>query len=147
NAERKEGKKGGVGGLKMSPPRLDLLELLQPFPDQGEVDECEAGDVAARTRHVGDEALSDWIVEHSEDNRDALGRLLQCRNHRRATADNQVRCRTHDLHCVSLHSGEIAGGKPMLDLNVALGPSERLESLPKGNNARLYFRIVLGECM
>jgi hypothetical protein len=32
---------------------------------------------------------SDWIVEHSEDNRDALGRLLQCRNHRRATADNQ----------------------------------------------------------
>jgi hypothetical protein len=49
---------------------------------------------------------------------------------------------------VSLDADEVAAGKPMLDLNVAvLGPSERRKSLTKRRDARLYFWIILGECM
>src|SRR5262245_60548654 len=130
------------------PPHVrgDLLEHLQPFPDQGEVDEGEAGDVAARTRHAADEALSDWIVDHTEDNRDGAGRLFQGGKDRRAGGDNEVRCGVNQFCRVSLHSGKIASGKAMLDLNVAvLRPSERLECLPKCSDAPLYFRIVLGK--
>jgi len=115
---------------------------------RGEVHECEAGDVPARTRQTGDEALSDWIVDHGEDNRDRGGRLFQRRNDRRAAGDNEVRCRIHEFSRVSLHSGEIAIGKSMRNLNIAvLRPSERLKALPKYCDAFLYFRIALGERM
>src|SRR5262245_17101425 len=46
----------------------DLLEHLHPFPDHAEVDECEAGNVPARTREALDKALSDRIGDHREDN-------------------------------------------------------------------------------
>ena len=57
-----------IGGL--------VLEHLQPLPDHGEVDECEAGYVAARMRQAGDETLSNWIIDHREDDRDGASRLF-----------------------------------------------------------------------
>ena len=126
--------------------RGDLLKHLQPFPDQGKFDECETGDVSARTPQAGDEALSERIIDHRKDDRDSAGRLFQCRKDWRTAGDNEVRGRIHEFRRVSLHLGEITGGKPMLDLNIAvLHPSERLKSLPKRRDAGLYFWIGLGE--
>jgi len=72
--------------------------------------------------------------------------LFQCRKDWRTAGDNEVRGRIHEFRRVSLHLGEITGGKPMLDLNIAvLHPSERLKSLPKRRDAGLYFWIGLGE--
>lgn len=104
----------------------ELLERLQPFPNHGEVDECEARDVPTRTCQADHEALSDWIVDHREDDRDGVGRLFKRCSDRGAGSDNEVGCRTHHFHRISLDSGEVPVGKPMLDLNVAvLRPSER----------------------
>jgi hypothetical protein len=65
----------------------------------------------------------------SKDDRDGAGRLFQCRNGGRTADDNEVRCRVHWFRRVSLDADEVAAGKPMLDLNVAvLGPSERRKS-------------------
>src|SRR5262249_53155180 len=83
-----------------------------------------------------------------EDNRDAVGRLFQRRNDRCAAADNEVRCRTHQFRRVWLDLGEVAGGKSMLDLNVAVfHPSKSFKSLPNPGDAGLHFGIVLGRCM
>jgi len=59
--------------------------------NHGEVDECEARDVPTRTRQAGHEALSDWIVDHREDDRDGVGRLFKCCSNRAAGSDNEVR--------------------------------------------------------
>src|SRR6516164_113825 len=49
---------------------------------------------------------------------------------------------------MSPHLGEIARGKPMLDLNVSVfRPSERLKFLPKRSDAGLHLGIVLAECV
>ena len=123
----------------------DLLEHLQPFPDHGKIEECEAGDVTARTCHADNQALADWIDDHVEDNRDAAGRLFQRHNDLCATADNEVRCRTHQFRRVWLDLGEVAGRKSMLDLKVAVfHPSKSFKCLPKCRDAGLHFRIVLG---
>jgi hypothetical protein len=77
----------------MNPIRLTLGAIsLSTFPDHGQVEECEAGDVTARTCQAYNQALSDRIDDHIEDNRDAVGRLFQRRNDRCAAADNEVRC-------------------------------------------------------
>jgi hypothetical protein len=134
-----------VSAIRLT-PGAKLLEQLQPFPNHGKVDECEARDVSTRTRQAGYEALSDWIVDHREDDRDGAGRLFKCCSDRAAGSDNEVRCRTHHFRRISLDSGEVPAGKPMLNLNVAiLRPSERPKSLPKRCDADLYFRIVLRE--
>jgi hypothetical protein len=53
-----------------------LFEHLQPFSHHGVVDEREARNVAARAREAYDQALTDWIGDDSEDDRDGARRLL-----------------------------------------------------------------------
>src|SRR5215471_11421408 len=114
----------------------NLLEYLQPFPDQGKIDEGEAGDIAAGTRQGGHETLSYWIVDDAKHDRDGVGRLFQCGNNWRAAADDDVRCRTHHLRRVGFDSAQISTGISMLDLDIAvLGPAEGLEPLAKRNDA------------
>jgi hypothetical protein len=75
-----------------------------------------------------------------------MGRLFQRRKHRRAGGNNKVRCRTHEFGRVDLHASEIAAGKTVLNLNVAvLRPPKRLDPLSKRRDTDLYFRIVLSE--
>jgi hypothetical protein len=48
---------------------------------------------------------------------------------------------------VSLHLIGIAPGKPLLNSNVAIRPSELRESFPKHSHARLRYRIVPRKCV
>ena len=41
------------------------------------LEEGESSNIAARMRHARNEALGDWIVDDSEDNRDRVRRLLE----------------------------------------------------------------------
>src|SRR5262249_50988462 len=120
NSRRKNGNHGAVGGLNTKVMRLTpgaiSLSNSSHFPIMG--DEREAGDVPTRTRQAGDEVLSDWIVDHRENDRDGVDRLFQCCSDRATSGDNEVRCRTYHFRRISLDSGEIPVGKPMLDLNV-----------------------------
>jgi hypothetical protein len=125
-----------------------LLEQLQPLPHHGELDEGEAGDVATWTRQACDEALTERIVDHSDDNRDGAGRLFQRGNNRRAMSNDQVRRRLHQLRRVSLDTGGAAAGKSIVDPDIAaLPPSKRRKLLPKGRGASLCLRVAFCEAL
>ena len=47
--------------------RRDLPEQLHRFAEQGKVDEGKTGDVAARVRQAGDQALLNRVVDHRKD--------------------------------------------------------------------------------
>src|SRR5258705_13092401 len=132
----------------MSDPGGNFLNHLQPFPDQWEVDEGEAGDVAARPRQAGHETLSDRIVDEVEYDRDGAGRLFQCCGDWRPASDDEAGCRMHQLRRVGSDSAKVSAGISVLNSNIAvLGPPERLEPLPKRNDAGQHFGIVLGVWM
>ena len=122
----------------------NLLDHLQPFPDQWEVDEAEAGNVAARPRQAGDETLSDRIVDEAEYDRDGAARLFQCCDDWRPASDDDVRCRMHQLRRVRSDSAQVSAGISMLNSDIAvLGPPERLEPLPKRSDPGYRFGIIL----
>src|SRR5215469_15098697 len=124
--------------------RGNLLDHLQPFPNQWEVDESEAGEVAAWLRQAGHQTLSDRIVDDIEYDRDGTSRLFQCGSDRRPASDDEVRCRTYQLLRIGPDPAQVSTGISMLGSDIAvLGPPERLEPLPKRNNAGQRFRIVL----
>src|SRR6516225_647371 len=103
-----------------------------------------AGEVAAWLRQAGHQTLSDRIVDDIEYNRDGTSRLFQCGSDRRPASDDEVRCRTYQLLRIGSDPAQVSTGISMLDSDIAvLGPPERLEPLPKRNNAGQYFRIVL----
>src|SRR6516165_6929465 len=94
------------------------------------------------------EALSNRIVDDVENDRDGVGRPLSCGSNRRAAADDEVRCRTHQLCRVSLDLTQISTRVSMLDSDIAvLAPAERLETLAKCNDPSQHFGIVLGVWM
>src|SRR6516165_4449860 len=94
------------------------------------------------------EALSNRIVDDVENDRDGVGRPLSCGSNRRAAADDEVWCRTHQLCRVSLDLTQIPTRVSMLDSDIAvLGPAERLETLAKCNDPSQHFGIVLGVWM
>src|SRR6516165_1981736 len=94
------------------------------------------------------EALSNRIVDDVENDRDGVGRPLSCGSNRRAAADDEVRCRTHQLCRISLDLTQIPTRVSMLDQDIAvLGPAERLETLAKCNDPSQHFGIVLGVWM
>jgi hypothetical protein len=66
---------------------------------------------------------------------------------RAGVGDNDIRCRTNQFVRVSLHLIGIAPGKPLLNSNVALRPSELREPFPKHSHARLRYRVVPRECV
>jgi hypothetical protein len=96
------------------------LKHFHPFPDQGEVNECEAGDVAARARQAGDETLSDRIANDAKHDRDGVGCLFQRGHNHRAAADDKVRCRTYQPGRVGLDSAQISTVISMIDSDIAV---------------------------
>src|SRR5262249_53418861 len=73
------------------------------------------------------------------------GRLFQRGNDRCAAARYEVRCRTHQLRRIRLDSAKISTGISMLDPDIAvLPPAEGFQSLPKRDDTRQHFGVVLG---
>ena len=135
----------------MSVIRLTLgaisLSISSHFPIMGKSTNVKPVMLPPGRAKLAIEALSDWIDDHGEDNRDGAGRLFQRRNDRSSAGGNEVRCRTHQFRRVCLDLGKVAARKSMLDLDVAVfHPSKRLKSLSKGRNPGVSFRIVLGRC-
>ena len=88
----------------------------------------------AWTSQVGHEALSCRIVHDREHDRNAAGRLFECGNDRRPGGCNHIGGRGHQFRDVLLDASNIATGKPMLDLNVAVfHPSEGRKPFSKGS--------------
>src|SRR6516164_11315437 len=103
-----------------------------------------AGEVAAWLRQAGHQTLSDRIVDDIEYNRDGTSRLFQYGSDRRPASDDEVRCRTYQLLRIGSDPAQVSTGISLLDSDIAvLGPPERLEPLPKRNNAGQHFRIIL----
>jgi hypothetical protein len=70
--------------------RGNLLEHLNPFSDQGKINEGEAGDIAAGARQGGHETLSNWIVNEAKHDWDGVGCLFQGCNNRIQTYTTEV---------------------------------------------------------
>jgi hypothetical protein len=81
-----------------------------------------------------------------KNHRECAGRLFLGRKGGCGVGDNDIRCRTNQFGRVCLHLIGIAPGKPILNLNVGLCPSELREPFPKHCHARRCYRIVLSEC-
>src|SRR5262249_35704553 len=99
-------------------------------------------------RQACDEALTERIVDHSEDDRDGAGCLFQRCNNWRAMSNDQVRRRVHQLRRVSQDTGGIAAGKSIVDPDIAaLRPSKCLKLWAKGRGTSLCLRIAFCEAL
>jgi hypothetical protein len=73
---------------------------------------------------------------------------FQRRGNWRRASNDQVRCRMHQLRRVGSDSAQVSAGISILNSNIAvLSPPERLEPLPKRNDAGQHFGIVLSVWM
>jgi hypothetical protein len=94
------------------------------------VQEGEPRDVAARTRHAGDEAAADRIGNRHKDDGNCASRMHQRGHNGRAVANDAVGLELHQLLRKSLHAPRIAFGIAVLDAKVlAEGPAIPFESL------------------
>src|SRR5262249_44278474 len=102
------------------------------FVHHRELDVSEAGDVPAGLRQACDEALTDRVVDHGKNDRDAAGRLLEFPDDRRGVGEDQVGRRDYQLRHICLDASTVAASKTIVDLDVApLDPTECLKSLLK----------------
>src|SRR5262245_9733368 len=122
--------------------RGDLLQGFQPFPAHREFKIEKAGDVATRSRHVGDEASAERINNVHEQDWDGA-RFLHQRGYGRCThADNEVGFEIDQLPSECAHLSGPARAPTKFDAQVAtFGPTQRLESLLQSCNASLRLRI------
>src|SRR5262249_41450994 len=105
--------------------RGDLLQGFQPFPAHREFKIEKAGDVATRSRHVGDEATAERINNVHEQDWDGA-RFLHQRGYGRCThADNEVGFEIDELPSECAHLGGPAGPQrnSMLRLRPSAQPS------------------------
>ena len=116
------------------------------LPIMGKSTYEKPGDIPAWTSQVGHEALSCRIVHDREHDRNASGRLFECGNDRRPGGCNHIGGRGHQFRDVLLDASNIATGKPMLDLNVAVfHPSEGRKPFSKGSHTGLHLWVALSE--
>jgi hypothetical protein len=124
---------GGAGfanGCRALHPGRDLLEQLQPFRADAELEQSKSGEVAARPRQALDKAGADRVADHGEHDRQGAGGLLQ-RHHRVVAAGQKdVRTEREELRDVSAHTLGIAAAPADIDLRVApVGPAQLLQPL------------------
>jgi len=103
----------------------------------------EPSDVAARTRHAGDESAADRIGNHHEYDGNCAGRLHQRRHNGRAVAKDAVGLELHQFLRKSLHARRVVFGIAVLDAKVlADGPALHFETLLESHQAASGFRII-----
>src|SRR5205807_1595015 len=74
-------------------PGRDLLEQLEPFRADAELEQGKSGDVAARARQALDKAGADRITDHGEHDWGYAGGMLQL-HHRMVAAGRPPRAAT-----------------------------------------------------
>src|SRR5947199_3797837 len=75
--------------------RHQLFQHRKIFPCDACVQDCESGDVAARTRHARDESAADRIGNRHEYDRNCPSRMHQRRHNGRAVAHDAVGLELH----------------------------------------------------
>ena len=114
----------------MSELRQHLFQHRKIFSCDVFLQDGEPGDVAARTRHAGNESAADRIGNHHEDDGNRASRMLQRRHNGRAVANDAVGLELHQLVRKSLHARDVAFGIAVLDAKVlAEGPALPFETL------------------
>src|SRR5262245_15316996 len=109
------------------------LEHFHRFAHDRKINQAEAGDIAARTRHVGDEALRHRFGDPDENNRYRRCRTLERHYRRRAASDDHIRLERHQFRDDLAHLLGAAAGPTHVNLYVAtVVPAELLEALPEG---------------
>src|SRR6516225_9148592 len=123
--------------------RHHLFQYLEIFPCDARVQDREAGDVAARSRHARDKPTTNRIGHGDEHDRNGLCGLPQRGDDRGALAENAVRLELHQLFRERLHARGVAFGIAVLDAKVlAEGPALRFETFFERLDASLGLRIV-----
>ena len=76
------------------------------------------------TRHAGDEALGDRIVDYAENDRDRPGRLFERGKGWRPNGNNEVWSEAYQLKCIIARADHIAASPALLDTDApSLGPA------------------------
>ena len=75
----------------------NLFEQPQLLPHHFRAHRGEPGDVAAGSRHAGDEARCNRVAYDSEDDRDCAGRLLGRFGSRRGRGNDDIHLQAHEL--------------------------------------------------
>src|SRR5262249_37700990 len=126
--------------------RRDLLEQLQPFRAEAELEEEETGGIAARPRQAVDKAGTNWISDIHKHDGHAAGRMPESRECFAATGQDGIGSKRDQFPCVPAHALGIALSPTIVDAQVAaISPPRLLKALPECRNARLRLRIVLNQ--
>src|SRR5262249_28790825 len=137
---RVEEERGALDG------RGHLLQRFQPFPAHREFKIEEAGDVATRSRHIGDEAAAERIDDVHEQDWDGVRFLHERGYRRRGYADKEIGLEIDELpsECAHLSGPDSAPTKFDADV-AAFRPAQLLQPVLQSCNATLRLRIVGGE--
>src|SRR6516162_7756436 len=123
--------------------RHHLFQHLEIFPCDTRVQDREAGDVAARSRHARDKPATNRIGHGDEHDRNGPRGLHQRVGDRGALAENAVWLELYQLFRQRLHARGVAFGIAVLDAKVlAEGPALRFETFFERLDASLGLRIV-----
>jgi hypothetical protein len=120
----------------------NLLEQLQPFSTCGELEQREAGDVAAGAREAGNETCAHRIGALNEYDRYVTRGLLQRLQGGSSTGDQDVGRHGYQLGRMATALSRICSPSKLNSDIEPYIPPELLQSLQKCSNARLPFRIV-----
>ena len=126
-------------------PRHRFFEDFQPFAGDGRIVIGEAGDVAAGSRIIADEAAAGRIGHLCEYDRDRAGQLLHHAQHQRALRDDHVHRLGDELGGKNQHQIGLARGPARLDRDIAaVRPAELTELVVQRGESVFAFRIAVG---
>src|SRR5262249_11154687 len=103
--------------------RRDLLEQLQPFGTDSELELGKAASIAFRTRRGGNETGADRIRDIHEYDWHATARALQCRGDGCAGGQYDIGVVRHNLCCVLAKQLVVGGTRSILALRPSVQPS------------------------
>ena len=126
--------------------RRNLLEHRQPLADDARLEVQHAGEIAARPRHARNEACADRIGDIDEYDRDRAALPLQPGGGPSRMCEDHVGLQADQLFGKRRNALRPGGREAIVEADIAtLRPSASFQPLPERCEARLRFRIVLGD--
>src|SRR5262245_7233904 len=123
----------------------NLFQQLQPFPPDFRFECAEAGNVGAWPGETLHCPSAHRVDNRNKDHRDCARGFIQGCERRCTVSQDDVWFQRHQFRYEGSRSARVTRAPSILHRNIAaLGPTQPLQSLPKGDNTSLCFGIILG---
>ena len=125
--------------------RRHLFEQFQEFPDDGQLEQRESGDVFSRMRQARHHSGAERIASSCHDDRKRARHLLEDWDDAAADGDDGVRLALEQARGIAAHHFHVVRGPTLIELDfAALDPSEPLQRLLECAHPPLHVRLVFG---